>query len=348
LEALEQPMGFGEVKDQQAAVAALTRALAAGKVPHAYLFEGPAGVGKLLTARALATALNCEAGGADGCGACESCRKIAAAVHPDVRWLTIPEGKRRIPIEAVREAERWIAVRPHEGRAKVLIVEPAEQMSEQAANALLKTLEEPRPGSFLVLVTARASALLPTVRSRCQRVRFGPLERETVEGILVERGAAPEEAALVAALSEGSVERAAGFLGDELDGRIARVMGLAEGAADDLPLDAMSIAGSLRGDREETLAVLELLLVVFDEVLWVGAGNDVGRGVAGRLGARFERLTQRLTTQRTAHGIAAIQRAISGIERNNMNPQLAVEGVLMAMRGRGDAAAMWGRIGGRR
>jgi len=343
-------MGFADIRDQDGALAALTRALVAGKVPHAYLFEGPAGVGKRLAARAWAMALNCEGGGADSCGACESCRKIGADVHPDVRWLTLPEGKRRIPIEAVREAERWIAVRPHEGRSKVLIVEPAEQMSDQAANALLKTLEEPRPGSFLALVTSRASSLLPTVRSRCQRLRFGPLGRETVTDILVEQGADREEAELVASLSEGSVERAAGYLGEELAGRIERVMTLAEAAASQLPLEGMAVAAGLRGDRDEVLAVLELLVVVLDEVLWVATGDgavQLDRGLANRFGDRLARLVDSCSTARAAKSVAAAHRAIAGIERNNMNPQLAVEGVLMALRGHGDSGGGWGRIGER-
>jgi DNA polymerase-3 subunit delta' len=343
-------MGFAELRDQDSAVAALTRALESGKVPHAYLFEGPAGVGKRKTALIWAAALNCEVDRADGCGSCESCRKIAAAVHPDVRWLTVPENKRRIPIEAVREAERWIAVRPHEGRSKVLIVEPAEQMSDQAANALLKTLEEPRPGSFLALVTSRASSLLPTVRSRCQRLRFGPLKRDTVAEILIEEGADPGEAELVASLSEGSVERAVGYLGDELGDRIERVMALAEGAVSQLPLEGMAVAAGLRGDRDEVLAVLELLVVVLDEVLWVATGDgavELDRGLASRFGDRLERLVESCSTARASRSVAAAHRAIAGIERNNMNPQLAVEGVLMTLRGHGDGGAGWGRIGER-
>jgi len=343
-------MGFAEVRDQDFAVAALTRALQTGKVPHAYLFEGPAGVGKRLTASLWAMALNCENEGTEACGVCESCRKTAGRVHPDVRWLSVPEGKRRIPIEAVRESERWIAVRPHEGRSKVLIVEPAEQMSDQAANALLKTLEEPRPGSFLALVTSRASSLLPTVRSRCQRLRFGPLNRETVAEILVEQGAAPAEAELVASLSGGSVERGAGYLGEELTERIERVMALAEGATSQLPLDGMAVAAGLRGDRDEVLAVLELLVVVLDEVLWVSSSSgavELDRGLANRFGERLRRLVDSCTTARAAKSVAAAHRAIAGIERNNMNPQLAVEGVLMALRGHGGGDAGWGRIGER-
>jgi DNA polymerase-3 subunit delta' len=344
-------MRFADIRDQASAVAALTRALAADKVPHAYLFEGPVGVGKRSTAAAWAMALNCEERGDDSCGSCESCRKIEAEIHPDVRRLTVPEGKRRIPIEAVREAERWIALRPHEGRAKVLIVEPAEQMSAQAANALLKTLEEPRPGSFLALVTARASSLLPTVRSRCQRVRFGPLARDTVADILVQEGANPDEAALAAALSEGSLERAEGYLGEELADRIDRVMTLAECAAEELPLDGLGVAASLRGDRDEVLAVLETLLVVLDEILWVCSGDGsvgVDQGLASRFGDRLDRLVSGFSTVKAAQGVAAAQKAIAGIERNNMNPQLAVEGVMMAMRGRGDGVPGWGRIGERR
>jgi DNA polymerase-3 subunit delta' len=346
-------MGFGEIRDQDPAVDALTRALTTGKVAHAYMFEGPPGVGKRLTARVLAMALNCEHDHDrnDACGACTSCRKITGDVHPDVRWLTLPEGKRRIPIEAVREAERWIGIRPHEGRAKVLIIEPADLMSEQAANALLKTLEEPRPGSFLIVITALSSSLLPTVRSRCQQVRFGPLSEETVAEILEQQGVATDDARLVAALGGGSLERSSGLLGEELADRIDAVLALAEGARSPLPIDGLAVAAGLRGDREEALAVLELLLIVLGEVQWIGAGDasDPGsHGLVRRLGSRLEQLARDCSAAWTATGIASVHKAITAIRRNNMNPQLAVEGVLMSMRGHGAGGARWGRIGERR
>jgi DNA polymerase-3 subunit delta' len=341
-------MSFEAILGQAHAVRVLRGALASGKVPHAYLFEGPPGVGKRLAARALALALNCREGGADACGACLDCRKIASDNHPDVRWLGLPEGKRRIPIEAVREHERWLALGPHEGRAKLLVIEPAEQLSEAAANALLKTLEEPRPGSFVVLVTAAASALLPTVRSRCQRVRFAALPAETVERLLVAGGRAPEEARALAALSGGSLDRAAACAGEDLDARLGRVLSLLEGAVGTTPGPGLDVSASLRGDREEATRVLELALFVLREILGRRAGDASATGAAGlrqRLGRRFDDLTAAGDVTDAARGIAAVNRALTAMQRNNMNPQLAVEAALTAMRGRRAGGAGWDRIG---
>ncbi len=341
-------MSFDTILGQEHAVRVLQGALSAGKVPHAYLFEGPPGVGKRLAARSLALALNCQDGGADACGACSDCRKIGADVHPDVRWLGLPEGKRRIPIESVREQERWLTVGPHEGRAKVLVIEPAEQMSDAAANALLKTLEEPRPGSFVVLVTAAASSLLPTVRSRCQRVRFGALPVAIVERLLAGQGLAPEEARVLAALSGGSLDRAMACAGEDIDGRLGRVLSLLEGAAGTTPGPGLDVSAALRGEREEALAVLDLALLVLHELLRLRAGGGTegeAPGLREWLGERFDALVRGGDTLDAARGVAAVNRAMTAMQRNNMNPQLAVEGALLAMRGRTAIGAGWDRIG---
>lgn len=318
-------MRFSEIRDQEQAVATLRRAVESGKVAHAYLFVGPRGVGKRTTARVLAAALCCDGVAPVPCGSCAHCRKIAAATHPDVRVLEAPEDKHRIPIEAVREAERWLAVSPHEARAKILIVDPAEEMTAAAANALLKTLEEPRPGSFIALVTAAASALLPTVRSRCQIVRFRPLSEGTVASILVAGGAEPEAARAAARLSEGSLERARQRTGEELEELMRIVDEILSAASEKTPERAMRAAEKLRGDRERTGAALELALRVLSDAL-----GDGGPGGA-----------------RAADGIAAVNRALTAIARNNMNPQLAVEAVIAAARGRRGLDAGWHRIGGR-
>jgi DNA polymerase-3 subunit delta' len=341
-------MSFDAILGQEHAVRVLQGALASGKVPHAYLFEGPPGVGKRLAARTLALALNCRSSGPDACGACSDCRKIGSDVHPDVRWLGLPEGKRRIPIEAVREQERWLAIGAHEGLAKLLVIEPADQLSDAAANALLKTLEEPRAGSFIVLVTAAASALLPTVRSRCQRVRFAALPTGVVERLLEGQGLAPEEARVLAALSGGSLDRALSWAGEDIDGRLDRVLSLLEGAAGTTPGPGLDVTGALRGEREEATAVLELALRVLHELLWLrtgGLADGAGSGLGERLGPRFEALAGAGGIEEAARGVAAVNRALTAMQRNNMNPQLAVEGALLAMRGRATIGAGWDRIG---
>ncbi len=344
-------MRFADIRDQDSALEIFKRAVARDKVPHAYLFEGPPGVGKNIAARALAMILNCDEPGDDSCGVCVNCRKIIGDVHPDVRFLGLPEGKRRIPIEMVRNVQGWMEIRPHEGKAKVLVIDPADLLTEQAANALLKTLEEPRAGSLIILISDHASSLLPTIRSRCQSVRFGALDESTVVDLLLEKGLDKKESAVVAALCSGSMERAARYTGEDLAERMQAVTALLRSASDNTPQNAMAIAAALRGDRDETLAVLELMLQVLDELMWLRSSpsdETVAQSAIVRFfGDLLEDLAQRGSPRRMAQYIAAVYKAITAMTRNNMNPQLAVEGMVMAMRGRTSGGEAWGRIGAR-
>lgn len=342
-------MRFKDVRDQDAAVGTLGRAMRSGKVPHAYLFSGPAGVGKKMSALALACAMNCEEMGEDACGVCGSCKKVDRGIHPDVRVLSTPEGKRRIPIENVREAERWLAVSPHEGRSKVLVIDPADLMSASAANALLKTLEEPRSGSFIVLVTSSPSSLLPTVRSRCQSVRFRALGEATVQELLVEEGMDPEKARLVSSLAQGSMEKAAGYAEEEMESRLDIVGSLLSAAVDNTPASAMGAAAELRGDRDGTAAVLELAVIVLEELMWLatGPGAVTDRPLTRKVLEREPALATGVTPREISGWIAACNKAMSSMMRNNMNPQLALEGFVTALRGCTDAGESWLRIGAR-
>jgi DNA polymerase-3 subunit delta' len=208
-------MPFGDILGQDRAVSRLRLALSDGRLSQAYCFFGPPGVGKRTTALALAQAVNCLAGPArapgaataDACGTCAACRKVAVGLHPDVTEVR-PEGKTVITIDQVREVTARAALRAYEGKTKVFILDPAELMQEPAANAILKTLEEPAGASLFILVTAAPSALLPTILSRCQGVRFDPLGEGPLRAILVRHGRTPEAAAAAAALAGGSAERA--------------------------------------------------------------------------------------------------------------------------------------------
>lgn len=167
-------MRLDDLIGQTQAVTVLRRAIASARVPHAYLFEGPAGVGKRSAGVGLAMALNCEVTGAGhgepACGACDSCRRIASGLHPDVVTFA-PDGT-QILMEQAQEIVALGQRRPHEARARVVIVDEADHMNANASNCLLKTLEEPSAGNHLVLVTPAPDRLLPTIRSRTQRVRF--------------------------------------------------------------------------------------------------------------------------------------------------------------------------------
>lgn len=171
-------MAFEAIADQPRAVALLGRALAEGRVAHAYAFVGPLGSGRTTTALAFAQALLCETG--VGCGRCRPCALVTAARHPDLHVIvptppeTNPKGARAIRIGAIRELERQASLRPAMGRHKVFVLDDADRMTGESPQAFLKTLEEPPAQTVLILVLARTRAVPATVLSRCQIVRFAP------------------------------------------------------------------------------------------------------------------------------------------------------------------------------
>ena len=200
----------------------LKTAMLAGRLSHAYLFLGPGGVGKATTARALAAALNCAQPGEDGdaCGTCPSCRRMQAGTHPDFLVISPEESKAQIKIEQIRELRRLTDYPPLGGGWRVVLIKPAEALSAQndaAANALLKTLEEPPPQHLLVLTARGEADLLPTIVSRCHKLAFAPLPSALIIQELESRRSLPRsQAALVAALSGGSLGRALALDPEEL------------------------------------------------------------------------------------------------------------------------------------
>ncbi len=183
----------------------LVRAIDQGRLPHAMIFAGLQGVGKRTLALLLAQRLNCRHPvDGEACKACASCRKIVAETHPDVQVIE-PEGA-FIKIDQVRSLIQEIAFQPYEGSYRVAVLDSADQMRQEAANCLLKTLEEPASRSFIILVTARPYLLLQTILSRARLMQFGPIPDDSIEQYLVRHaGRSPEDARLAAVLSNGSL-----------------------------------------------------------------------------------------------------------------------------------------------
>jgi DNA polymerase-3 subunit delta' len=187
----------------------LHRAVAQHRLAHALFFAGPDGIGKRTLAVELAGWMLCDQGGAAACGNCAACRQIAAGSHPDVQVIGVAAGRKEIGIDRIRDLKRFMSLQPAAGGAKVAIIDDAHLLTVAAQNALLKTLEEPPHGALLVLVASAPDSLLPTVRSRCQRIQFHPLSASTVEQLLIDRhGIEPTTAAALAAVADGSPGRA--------------------------------------------------------------------------------------------------------------------------------------------
>ncbi len=281
--------------------------MSAGRFPHAFLFVGPPGVGKSLFARTLAQALLCETNPElmlEPCGRCPSCLQIVADSHPDVLLVNKPEDRQELPVRAIRDLCIDLGLKPMRGHRRVAIVADGDDMSEEAANAFLKTLEEPPPGSVLILIGDSADAQIATVVSRCRVLRFDPLSTEDLSAILLEDGlvASPEDAASLADRAGGSVARAKALADPEV-GPFRREMIdtlTASGGFDPVQLagrmDAFCKEGGKEAgpQRERAYVVLGELGRLWRGVLWQTAGleapslDPAEAGSIASLAARLE------------------------------------------------------------
>ncbi|OQW35911.1 MAG: hypothetical protein A4E19_15750 [Nitrospira sp. SG-bin1] len=205
-------MPFADITGHAQPISILQAALCHGRLAHAYLFYGEARIGKLMTAVRLAQALSCErpsqTEAQDSCGCCRSCLQIAARTHPDY-FVIEPDSKAATPqikIEQVREIEQQFVYRPLVGERKICLIDDADRLTIGAANALLKTLEEPPGHSLFVLVTSRPHALPITIRSRCQALRFTTPARTQVEAaVILKRELPPADARFLTVFADSRI-----------------------------------------------------------------------------------------------------------------------------------------------
>jgi DNA polymerase-3 subunit delta' len=316
-------------------VAALQRGLAQGRQAHAYLFVGPPQVGKRTLALELAQALNCE-GPEPPCQECAPCRRIAAGIHADVQVVGIEVGDggahKDIRIQQIRDIERAVSLRPFEGRCRVIIIDPADAMNEEAQNAFLKTLEEPPPDVVFALITSRPQALRATIHSRCQRLDLSPLPLAQLEKALRQRWAvAPRQAQLLARLSRGRLGWAIAAHQDEEMMRVRHealmdIRNLPQRTIQERFAYASEVAGRFSRDRATVLAVLDLWREWWRDILLLATAcqdaitnldlKDILDGEAGRYDPAQ---------------VVAFLRSLAATKRRleeNVNPRLALE-VLM-------------------
>ena len=337
-------MPFRDVTGHRTLVSLLARSIARGSLPPSLIFAGPSGVGKRLTALAVAQTLNClsvrlkpdttTAGRLkpdtttdgtieiDACGTCTACTRIARGVHPDV-LLIEPGDSGSIKIEPIRDAIDRSSYRPFEGRRRVVIIDEADALVPQAQNALLKTLEEPPSASAFILVTSRPDALLATVLSRCPRLRFRPLEPSEVAAALINQGHAEREARAVAAAADGSIAQALeARAGDLVESRevAARVLLQAAATADprrrlESAKDLLPKTSTAAADRDQLARYLRAMASLIRDVALIGAGGDAGALANPDAQPAVARLAA-FRGQRAVEAFAAIDRALAAVQRN--------------------------------
>lgn len=176
-------MSFGDIKGQASPIEIIKGYIKQPSSSRSYLFSGPDGIGKRLSAKTLSKALNCQTQAIDSCDRCSSCLKIEQNQHPDVHLIDDSDSN-SIKIEDIRTLQKSINLRPYEGRKKVFIIDNAHNLTSEAANALLKILEEPPKDSVLILVSSKIMLLFKTIISRCQILKFYPMERTALEALL--------------------------------------------------------------------------------------------------------------------------------------------------------------------
>jgi DNA polymerase III subunit delta' len=332
-------MPFRDICGHERPISILKRALASGRIAHAYLFRGMEGIGKRTVAVTFAKALNCAQLQDDACGACPSCRKVDSGNHPDV--VTIRPAGPFIRIGEIRLLQDQMGFRPLEGGRRVFLVLDADRMNEPAANALLKTLEEPSSGNHLILITSRPHRLPSTILSRCQHLRFNPLQTEAITLFL--RGKmdfSPEQAATLASSAGGSIGRALEMAReDEIRVRDALLDALAGILQNRLAPPRSILLNALGKEREDVVRRLEIVrLCLRDLLVWKETGHRDLLLYGDRLDL-IDPLSEALSGRELIVRLESVDRTLRAVEQNANRP-LALEAMLL-----GWAAAARGEIG---
>jgi len=320
---------FKDIKGQSQAIKILQKEIASSSISGAYLFIGPSGVGKSLTALTFAKALNCKEGGRDSCDRCSSCRKIDHQNHPDVRIIT-PE-KDTIKIEQIRNLKKEISYKLYEGRKKVWIIKETDKFSLEAANSLLKILEEPPPQTVLILISQTQEKLLPTILSRCEIIRFFPLSLREIEEIIAKQ--LPQNSQkihLLARLARGRAGEALHLIkeGNTLKNRDEVLDALKK----DLKIEEIFrlVTKWANYDWKELERILDIVLFWFRDLLILKQGENEWL-------INYDKIEE-IKRQREKYSLKEIKEIMETIEKtryylkSNVNQKLALEALWLKLK----------------
>jgi len=327
-----------EIVGHKQIVRTLLNAVLHERVTHSYLFIGPEGVGKETTALAFARALLCsQPADGDACGLCRECRQVGGQNHPDIS-IVRPAGT-SIKIEQIREIQRKCPYRPYQGGRKLFLILQAEVMTADAANCLLKTLEEPPGDTIFILLSTRPQALLPTILSRCQQYYFkgipGP---ELIGGLVTLHGLVPEDARVAAALSGGSMGKAIDYASGSFQKERSAALALAEALGKSGPLEALEMAEKMSKNKEKAHSMLETLTCWYRDLLVSRETGGNGFLFNPDRSAAVEKEAGCFETGRLVEIIEDIEATKNKIEAN-ANTRLVLEALFLRLAGNSAAAA---------
>lgn len=313
-------MAFADILGNERQKKILKKALQKEKIPNSMLFSGLEGVGKKSMALVLAKAVNCEKKKDDACEVCSSCKAISRAHFPDV--MEIAPDRNVIKIDQMRVLKRTAYLRPMIGKKRVFIVTEAEKMNEEAANSLLKILEEPPLFSYIILVTSNPEMIKLTIKSRCQGLSFQPISREDIEKVLLEKGYEKGRAKIISLLVGGNLKKALNLEWEEIQAKRERAweLFLSFLRQENLATSLRNYASSRGLMREEMEQDLEILSSFCRDLILIKEKSDIRLLMNPDYAPEFDKAESFLSLDKSLDDLEKIDYALYALRRNlNMN-----------------------------
>jgi len=318
-------MSFLDIYGHERQIAILQKTIAQKRVGHAYLFSGINATGKKTLAGEFAKALNCDQADNhhDACEKCSSCQKAQHLSHADM--IFIEADGQFIRINAIREIQERMKFKPLEGRWRTVIIDDADKMNDHAANALLKTLEEPSASNILILISSRPYSLPATIISRCRHMRFNPLTTNAVTRYLVEqKGMGEQKSGLLAGLSGGSIGRALELDQEDITAFRAEIMQLLMDAKKDDPISLLNLASNFGQDKKKIKQGLDIISSCFRDALVFKETRKDEILINSDKFPFINQLAQKLSAEHIIQNISLLARTWETIELN-VNKTLTLE-----------------------
>jgi len=320
-------MGFSKIVGHKRQIEFLKKAIVNNHLSHGYIFDGEEGLGRRLVAIEFIKAVYCLEHENDACGVCANCVKIDTGNHPDLLMIE-PEGN-SIKNKQVEELQSFISMKPYESSMKTVIVARGNTMTTSAQNRLLKVLEEPAGEVMIIIISENVEGLLPTIKSRCQRMRFNKLSREEIEGYISKNySLEQEDLTAVAIFSEGSIGKAVEFVDSDVF-QIGRknILELIYAMHKKDLIKVFEVCEIFEEQKENILQLLDFMILLYRDILFLNEVRDVEVLINFDLKEDIKALTRIVPEEKIIRYIDLIEECKSALS-SNVNTKIAIETLL--------------------